>query len=86
MRRRLPVRHRVSGPESAAQLAAAGFGVALATGRQPTPAGLVRRALEDPAARQAIMLAAVAGRPAGRAVDAFIKLARARDWAEPELV
>ena len=35
----LPVRHRVSGPESAAQLAAAGFGVALATGRRPTQPG-----------------------------------------------
>ena len=80
----LPVRHQVSGPESAAQLAAAGLGVALAAGRQPILAGLARRFLDDPAARQSIMLATVAGRPAGRAVDAFIKLARARNWAEPD--
>ncbi|MBV9252092.1 MAG: LysR family transcriptional regulator [Acetobacteraceae bacterium] len=77
------VRHRASHGEDIVELVAAGLGVAVAPGRHLLVHGLVRRPLvSDGDARHRIVLAAVAGRPAGRAVDAFIKLMRARDWTQ----
>jgi LysR family hydrogen peroxide-inducible transcriptional activator len=78
------LRHRASSGESIAHMVGAGLGIALAAGCQSTTDGVVRRPLDDAAARQRIMLAAVAGRPAGRAADAFVKLARARDWTQAD--
>lgn len=74
------VRHQVSSGESIAHMVGAGLGIALTSLSQPPAEGVIRRKLDDPAARHRVMLAAVAGRPAGRAADAFVKLARARDW------
>ena len=80
----IQVRHRASSEEGIAHMVSAGLGVALAAGRQPSLDGVIRRKLSDPAAQQRVMLAVVAGRPPGRAVDAFVKLARARDWDAQE--
>lgn len=73
------VRHRGDTSEQATDLARAGFGVALLMEGAPVPAGLVSRPLAERLAHD-VLLAAVAGRPFTRAADAFIKLARARDW------
>lgn len=76
------LRHRASSREGIASMVGASLGIALATRCQPLAGGVIRRKLEDPAAQYRVMLAVVAGRPHGRAVDAFIKLARARDWSQ----
>jgi hypothetical protein len=57
----------------------ASLGVALAGERQPVPAGLVARPLAG-AKPRAITLVAIAGRPQGAGVAAFLKLMRARNW------
>ncbi len=72
-------RHRADTPGRVADMVRAGLGIAASTRRAPLPAGLRTR----PAAEQAphdVLLVAAAGRPFPRAADAFIKLARARDW------
>ena len=74
------LRHRASTRDSIESMVAAGLGIALDSTGQPLGPGLIRRKLADPASRYRVMLAMVAGRPPGRAVDAFVKLARARDW------
>lgn len=74
-------RHRAASGEHATQLVRAGLGVALSTDRAALDPSLVRRRL-DPAVEHDVVLAAVAGRPYARAADGFIKLARARGWAE----
>ena len=83
----LRIRHRASTGESIVQMVAAGLGVAVVPTRHPESPGVIRRALQaEPAEAQhhPIVLASVAGRPAGRAADAFLRLARARDWSIPE--
>lgn len=73
------IRHRGSTDEHVHNLVRAGIGLALSTGRRALPAGVVRRALE-PAHALEVFVAAIAGRPISRAADAFLRLARARDW------
>jgi DNA-binding transcriptional LysR family regulator len=74
------LRHRASSKEGIASMVGARLGIALATKCQPLAGNVISRPLADPAARYRVMLTVVAGRPHGRAVDSFIKLARARDW------
>ncbi len=74
------LRHRASSREGIASMVGANLGIALATRCEPLAGGVIRRPMGDAAAQYRIMLAVVAGRPHGQAVDAFIKLARARDW------
>jgi DNA-binding transcriptional LysR family regulator len=74
------VRHLVSGRESIPHIVGAGLGVALISLSQPLGEGVISRRLAGPEARLRVVLTAVAGRPAGRAAEAFVKLARARDW------
>lgn len=75
---RLVWRHRAAGEPAIQALVALGLGGAIAGERTPALAGLVRRPLDLPA--HPIVLATVAGRPHGAAVDAFVRLARARAW------
>ena len=71
--------HQAGTPGRAADMARAGFGVAASTRRAPPPAGLLIRPVAGQAVHD-VVLVAVAGRPFPRAADAFIKLARARNW------
>jgi DNA-binding transcriptional LysR family regulator len=74
-------RHSIAGEDRLQQMVASGLGVALSGERQPAAAGTLARPLADEGARRAIMLAAVAGRPQGPGLAAFLKLMRARDWS-----
>ncbi len=74
------IRHRVSAEEHLHVLLRAGMGVALSAGRRLVPPGIVRRRLDPPRALD-VFVAAIAGRPLSRAADAFLRLARARDWS-----
>ena len=71
-------RHRADTPARAADLVRAGLGIAVST-RRAAPAGLRSRLVAEQAPHD-VLLVAVAGRPFSRAADAFIKLARARNW------
>ncbi len=72
-------RHRGTNDEHVHCLVRAGVGVALSTGRRVLPPGIAKRALQ-PAHSLRVFVAAIAGRPTTRAADAFLRLARARDW------
>jgi DNA-binding transcriptional LysR family regulator len=72
-------RHRADTPGRAVDLVRAGLGIAASTWREPLPPGLRQRLVAGQAPHE-VLLVAVAGRPFPRAADAFIKLARARDW------
>jgi DNA-binding transcriptional LysR family regulator len=73
-------RHRCASEEQIRQMVAAGLGIALAGEHRALCPGIVARPLADREAGRNIMLAAVAGRPQGPALAAFLKLMRARDW------
>ena len=77
------LRHRCAGEDQLRQMVGAGLGVALAGEHQPVGPGIIARPLTDPAAGRQILLAAVAGRPHGPVLAAFLKLMRARDWSIP---
>jgi hypothetical protein len=77
--RALPVRHRGATDEQVHAIVQVGLGLALSTARRRLPAGVVSRVIE-PEQRLDIVVAAMAGRPASRAADAFLRLARARAW------
>ncbi len=72
-------RHRADTPARAADLVRGGLGIALSTERAVVPEGLRKRPVAG-AGRHDVLLVAVAGRPFSRTADAFIKLARAREW------
>jgi LysR family transcriptional regulator, hydrogen peroxide-inducible genes activator len=73
------IRHRGSTDEHVYNFISAGMGVSLSTGRRTLPPDIARRALE-PEHTLDVSVAAIAGRPLSRAADAFLRLARARDW------
>jgi DNA-binding transcriptional LysR family regulator len=75
------LRHRCAGEDQLRQMVAAGLGLALAGEHYPAGPGIAARPLADPAAGRQILLAAVAGRPHGPVLVAFLKLMRARDWS-----
>ena len=73
-------RHRCAGEDQLRQLVAAGLGIALAGEHSPAGSGITARPLADPTAGRQIVLAAVAGRPHGPVLSAFLKLMRAHNW------
>ncbi len=73
--------HRAATEAQVQDLVRQGFGLTLSTERQRTHPAVVRKRLSPPETIP-VYLAAIAGRPASRAADVFLKLARARDWAE----
>lgn len=72
-------RHRVESHSHALRLVALGLGLAIVP-MGTTATGIAAVGLNDCALSQNIVLAAVAGRRRGRAADAFMRAARARDW------
>lgn len=72
-------RHRADTPGRAEDLVRAGLGIAASTQRAPLPAGLRTRPVAEQVPHD-VLLVAAAGRPFPRAADAFIRLARARNW------
>lgn len=74
-------RHRVDSDEQLQNLVRAGFGVGFSTRSNRLAEGIVARNIECVKIERSVSLATVAGRPFSAAMDAFVKLARMRDWA-----
>lgn len=74
-------RHRVESRSQALRLVALGLGHAIMPAGT-SACGTAAVSLSDCELYQNIVLAAVAGRRRGRAADAFMRAARARDWQE----
>ena len=75
------VRLAASTGEQIVEMVKAGLGVTLAGARHTVPPPLVARPL-DASSERRVVLAAPAGRAYGPTLALFIKLARARSWAE----
>ena len=73
-------RHRVDSADQLLNLVRAGFGVAFAPRSVALPEGVVARPIERVEIDREVSLATVAGRPFSAATDAFLRLARSRDW------
>lgn len=73
------LRHCGATSEAVWTVLRAGLGLALGPARQSLPAEIVRRPLDPPRVVD-IHVAVMAGRPLSRVADAFIRLARAREW------
>jgi DNA-binding transcriptional LysR family regulator len=74
-------RHRVDSFEQLLNLAHAGFGIGFTARSDRLVEGVVGRPIERVEIDREVSLATVAGRPFSAATDAFVKLARSRDWA-----
>jgi DNA-binding transcriptional LysR family regulator len=74
-------RHRVDSFEQLVNLAHAGFGIGFTARSDRLVDGVVGRPIERVEIDREVSLATVAGRPFSAATDAFVKLARSRDWA-----
>ncbi|MEO8244274.1 MAG: LysR family transcriptional regulator [bacterium] len=72
-------RHRADNPDLALRLVRQGLGLAMLP-VDTKAEGVILVGLADHGLGQNIVLAAVAGRRRGRAADAFLRIARARDW------
>lgn len=75
----LTFRHRVDGPVAALRLIALNLGRAVVPGHLQAP-GVALSEVVDLDLSLDVVLAAVAGRRRGRAADAFLRSARARNW------
>jgi DNA-binding transcriptional LysR family regulator len=73
-------RHRVDSDEQLQNLILAGFGIGFATLSPAFADGIVARTIERVQIERAVSLATVAGRQFSAATDAFVRLARMRDW------
>jgi DNA-binding transcriptional LysR family regulator len=74
------VGHRSAQESHLQQMASAGFGVILAPEHAPRLPSLAAIPIEGNPVRRKVELLAVAGRQHSPALDAFIKVARVRDW------
>lgn len=79
------VRHSAGSEEQLQKTVLAGFGVSLVPHSTPLAAGLVGRPLEAAPLSRRVVLATIAGRRFTTAAEAFIRLARARDWTVKEI-
>jgi DNA-binding transcriptional LysR family regulator len=75
-------RHRVDSIEQLFNLVRAGFGIGLTGRSNHLTEGVVGRAIDGVEITREVSLAIVAGRPFSAATDAFVKLARTRDWSK----
>lgn len=76
------VRHRATSEEQLQQMILSGFGFGVMPPMQALAEGLVGIPLEGKVLERDVVLAAVAGRRFSIATDAFVKIARARDWSQ----
>jgi len=74
-------RHRVDSIEQLINLVREGFGIGFMPRSDRLAEGIVGRSIERVEIDRKVSLATVAGRPFSAATDAFVKLARSRDWA-----
>jgi DNA-binding transcriptional LysR family regulator len=72
--------HRSAQDRHLQQMASAGFGAILAPEHAPRLPSLAAIPIEGDPVRREVQLLAVAGRQFSPALDAFIKVARVRDW------
>jgi len=72
--------HRSAQENHLQQMASAGFGAILAPEHAPRLPSLAAIPIEGDPLRRKVQLLAVAGRRYSPALDAFIKVARVRDW------
>jgi DNA-binding transcriptional LysR family regulator len=72
--------HRSAQESHLQQMASAGFGAILAPEHAPRLPSLAAIPIEGDPVRREVQLLAVAGRQYSPALDAFIKVARVRDW------
>jgi len=75
-------RHRATNEDQLQSLVLAGFGFGLVPQSIQLRPGLVARKLNDADIRRAVGLGTVPGRRFSPASDAFVKLARSRDWSD----
>ncbi len=73
-------RHRVDSADQLLNLVRAGFGIGFTPRSDALPEGIVARPIERVEIDREVSLATVAGRPFSAATDAFVRLARSRDW------
>ena len=76
------VRLAASTSEQIAEMVKAGLGITLAGARHPIPPPLVARPLDAGDGERRVVLAAAAGRAHGPTLAVFIRLMRARSWAD----
>jgi LysR family hydrogen peroxide-inducible transcriptional activator len=76
-------RHSAASEDHIQAMVAAGLGLAISAAHQPVGPGVVARPLAGPELARRIQLMAVAGRPNGPGLAAFLTLMRARDWRGP---
>jgi DNA-binding transcriptional LysR family regulator len=74
-------RHRVDNVNQMLHLVRGTFGLGIAPRSTPLLDGVVARSIERVDIDREVSLAIVVGRPFSAATDAFVKLARSRDWA-----
>jgi hypothetical protein len=72
--------HRSAQESHLQQMASAGFGVMLTPEHAPRLPSLAAIPIEGDPVRREVQLLTVAGRQYSPALDAFIKVARGRDW------
>jgi LysR family transcriptional regulator, hydrogen peroxide-inducible genes activator len=76
------VRHRASGEEQLQRMVLSGFGVGISPPTLSLTDGLVSVPIEGDRFEREVVLAVVPGRRFSVAADAFVKVARARDWSQ----
>jgi DNA-binding transcriptional LysR family regulator len=74
------VMHRGNHEDHLQHMVAAGLGILLASEHAPRLPSLVARKIEGDPLKQTVRLLVIAGRRYSPALDAFIKIARLRDW------
>lgn len=76
------VRHRASGEEQLQRMVLSGFGIGISPPTLSLTDGLVSVPIEGDRFEREVVLATVPGRRFSVAADAFVKVARARDWSQ----
>ena len=77
------IRHRAASEEQLQRMVLAGFGIGISPPTIDLLDGLVSVAFAGSSIEREIVLATIAGRRFSMAADAFVKIARARDWSKP---